>query len=190
MIGLSGVRMKGFLTAVYTALVLGANPVAADPALEGMRQGEMRKLVVHAEPIEVSQARYGDLSGGAHALSDLKGRVAVVNFWATWCAPCRAEMPALDRLRAELAPEGVEVIAIATGHNRQPAIEAFYEDAKIRHLPILLDPKKTLAQGMGVVGLPVTVVLDREGREVARMIGEAEWDSAEAKALLRVLAAR
>lgn len=190
MIGLSDLRIKGFWAAVYTALALGANPAAADPALEALRQGEMRKLVVHQTPVAVSQAGYTDLGGGNHALADLVGRVAVVNFWATWCAPCRAEMPALDALRAEMAPEGVEVIAIATGHNRLPSIEAFYEKAALKHLPVLLDPKKGLAQGMGVAGLPVTVVLNKEGAEVARMIGEADWNSPEAKAILRHLAAR
>lgn len=179
----------GVLAAVYTAFVLGANPAAADAELEGLRQGAMRKLVVHSEPMAAGVAGFTARDGTLHALADWRGKVVVLNFWATWCAPCRAEMPALDALAAAMAPE-VAVVPVATGRNPPPSIDKFFADAAITHLPVLLDPKSALAREMGVVGLPVTVVLDREGREVARMIGEADWNSAEARAMLGVLAAR
>lgn len=189
MIGLSGLRMKGIVAVFYTALALGANPGHADPALDALRVGEMRKLVVHEQPVDASDAVFFDAAGGQKTLADWHGKVAVVNFWATWCAPCRAEMPALDALEKG-TPDDIAVVTIATGRNLMPAIEKFYDEAAIEALPVLLDPKQALSRGMGVVGLPVTVVLDREGREVARMIGEAEWNSIEARDLLAAIAAR
>jgi thiol-disulfide isomerase/thioredoxin len=115
--------------------------------------------------------------------------VVVLNFWATWCAPCRAELPALDALAAEMAPD-VAVLAVATGRNPPAAIDRFRAEAGIVNLPLLLDPKAALAREMGVIGLPVTVLLDRDGNEVARLIGEADWSGAEARAVLAHLAAR
>ncbi len=177
------------MLAVYTGLALAANPAAADPALAALRQGEMRKLVVHSQPLPVGDAAFFDPEGGTHRLADWQGKVVVLNFWATWCAPCRAEMPALDAL-AVFDPGQVAVVTVATGRNLLPAINRFYEDTGIQNLPVLLDPKSALARQMGVAGLPVTVVLDRQGQEVARMIGEADWDSADARAMLAELAAR
>lgn len=186
---LSGWCAAAISGVVYMALAAGANPAAADPALAAMRDGDMRKLVVHDAPQEVSDAVFTDRDGAEFRLADWRGRVVVLNFWATWCPPCRAEMPALDALQAALA-EDVAVVTVATGRNLLPAIDKFYAEAGIVNLPILLDPKSGLARGMGVVGLPVTVVLDREGREVARMIGEADWNTAEAHRILEAVAAR
>lgn len=189
MIGLSGQRMTKVLAVVYTALALGANPVAADPALEALKSGDMRKLVVHSTPIAAGDATFTDPEGKTHSLADWQGKVVVLNFWATWCAPCRAEMPSLDALQKDIGPDAA-VVTIATGRNLLPAIEKFFTETRVQNLPILLDPKSGLARQMGVVGLPVTVLLDKQGREVARMIGEADWNSPEAKAVLAELASR
>lgn len=178
------VTLAGF----YTAMAAGANPVAADAALNALRVGEMRRLVVHDTPIAAPEVAFADGMGAAKSFADWPGQVRVVNFWATWCAPCRAEMPGLNTLATD-TPD-VAVLAVATGRNLRPAIDKFYGETGVDNLPVLLDPKSALARAMGVVGLPVTVVLDKEGREVARMIGEADWASAEARAVLADLAAR
>ena len=111
----------------------------------------------------------------------------LVDFWATWCAPCRQEMPSLDRLQAAM-PE-IAVVPVATGRNAVAGIERFFSEVGIANLPILRDPKSELARGMGVMGLPVTVILNPEGQEVARLIGDAGWDSDSAKAILAALVA-
>lgn len=177
------------LVAVYTALTLGANAVSADPALQELRVGEMRNIAIHDKPVAVAKGTITDPAGNTYRLADWQGKVAVVNFWATWCAPCREEMPALDALAAD-AGDDLAVVTIATGRNLLPAIDKFFAETEIEHLPKLLDPKSVVARPMGVAGLPVTVVLNREGQEVARLIGGADWNSPEARAVLAELAAR
>lgn len=177
--------MRKFLGVLYTAFLIGANPAVADVA--ALRDGDMRKLALHAAPAPVPDVVLLDAGDAAHALADYRGKWVVLNFWATWCAPCRHEMPSLDRLQAAM-PQ-IAVVPVATGRNAVAGIERFFAEVGIAHLPILRDPTSELARGMAVIGLPVTVILNPEGQEVARLIGDAEWDSASAKAILAALAA-
>ena len=147
----------------------------------------MKKLMLLGEPVAVPEAVLLDAEDGEHALADYKGKWVVLNFWATWCAPCRREMPSLERLQAAM-PE-LAVVPVATGRNAVEGIRRFFEEAGVKTLPILRDPQSQLAHSMGVMGLPVTVILNPEGQEVARLIGEAEWDSDSAKAVLGALMA-
>ncbi|MFN6979316.1 MAG: TlpA disulfide reductase family protein, partial [Gemmobacter sp.] len=96
-------------------------------------------------------------------------------------------MPALDRLAADMGGADFAVLTIATGRNALPAIEAFFAEAGVRHLPVLLDARSALARSSGVAGLPGTLLIDAEGREVGRMLGDADWDSASAKAVIAAL---
>jgi thiol-disulfide isomerase/thioredoxin len=178
-------NVRKLLVVLYTALVLGANPVAADVA--ALRDGDMKKLALHEAPVPVPDAVLLDAEDGEHALADYKGRWVVLNFWATWCAPCRREMPSLERL--QLAMPEIAVVPVATGRNAVEGIRRFFEEAGVKTLPILRDPQSTLAREMSVLGLPVTVILNPEGQEVARLIGDAEWDSASAKAVIGALIA-
>ncbi len=183
------------LAVLYTALALGANPgwtdeasaVAAPADIAALREGDMKKLVLHDTPQPVPAAGLVTMDDTPASLDAYRGRWAVVNFWATWCAPCRAEMPALDRLQAAI-PE-LAVVPVATGRNAPEGITRFFTEAGIQHLATLRDPKSALARQMGIVGLPVTVVLNPEGQEVARLIGDAEWDGASAVAVLKALMA-
>ena len=171
---------------LYTALLLGANPALAGVTeAQAALAGDMRKLVFGETPTALPDVPVLDGDDQPHALADWKGKWVVLNFWATWCAPCRHEMPSLDRLQAAL-PE-VAVLPVATGRNSVTAIKKFYGEAGVTGLPILRDPKSELARGLGVMGLPVTLILNPEGQEVARLIGDAAWDSAEAKAVIAAL---
>jgi thiol-disulfide isomerase/thioredoxin len=175
---------------LYTALALGANAAAADTAaFEALREGDMQKLVFHAEPVAAGVMPFTDADGAEHHLSEWQGKIVLLNFWATWCAPCRKEMPMLDALQAEFGGEDFEVVTIATGRNSVQGIRRFYEEVGVTNLPVLLDPKQDLAREMAVFGLPITVILDREGREIARLRGEADWVSDSAKSILSALIA-
>jgi thiol-disulfide isomerase/thioredoxin len=175
---------------LYTALALGANAAAADTAaLEALRDGDMRKLNFHTEAKAIPEVTLLDAEDGTHTLAEYHGRHVVLNFWATWCAPCRHEMPSLDRLEAAFGGDGFAVVPVATGRNSVAGIHRFFEEAEIAHLPILRDTRQELAREMGVLGLPVTVILNPEGQEIARLIGDAEWDSDSAKAIVAALLA-
>ena len=176
--------------AFAAALVLvgaGAGAMAAD--FEALRVGDMKKLNFGAVPQALPAVALTDDAGAERSLAEWSGKVLVVNFWATWCAPCRVEMPALDRLQGAMGSDDFQVLTVATGRNAMPAITKFFDEAGVTRLQILRDERQKLARDLGILGLPVTLILDREGRELARLIGDAAWDGPEAQALLAALVA-
>ncbi|MEM8553583.1 MAG: TlpA disulfide reductase family protein [Pseudomonadota bacterium] len=177
------------VAALYTALLAGANAAVADPAIADLREGSMKKLVVHSDPKPSSVAQFETFDGDPMALADYQGKVVVLNFWATWCAPCRKEMPALNALQTEFGGEDFDVVTVATGRQSTTGITKFFDEENINALPKHRDPKQGLARSMAVLGLPVTVVLDRDGNEIARLVGDAEWHSDSARAIVSALIA-
>ncbi len=173
---------------LYTGGIAGANAQTLDEAtrerLAAMREGEMRKLNLHLRPRPAPEATFLDTEGGEHRLAETDGKVRLVNFWATWCAPCRTEKPSLDRLAAELTGDDFEVIAIAVGRHDLDAIERFNRDVGVEHLTTYLDPGSDVSAEAGVAGLPVTLLINREGEEIGRLMGGAEWDAPAARALI------
>lgn len=188
--------LRKSLLVLYTALALGANlagqsalaATGISPQIADLRDGDMKKLALHAEPKPLSDAILLDADDKEIALSSYQGKWVLLNFWATWCAPCREEMPSLDRLQAEM-PE-LTVLPVATGRNALPGIKSFYTQAQIAQLPIIRDPKSELARHAAVLALPVTLILNPEGQEVGRLIGDADWASDSAKAILAALMAQ
>lgn len=176
--------MRKTLAVLYTALLLGANPGHAD--VSALITGDMAKMVL-TDPAPLPQAALIDMADAPRSMDEFKGKWVVLNFWATWCPPCREEMPALDRLQAAM-PE-IAVVPVATGRNDPAAIERFFTEAAIANLENIRDPKSELARAMGVMGLPVTVIVNPEGQEVGRLIGDAHWDSPDAQALIKALMA-
>ena len=122
-------------------------------------------------------------------IADYRGSGVVMNFWATWCAPCVREMPSLDRLQAE-AP-GIRVLALSVDRGGAPVIETFYRKYGISNLDVLADRGAKLMRKLGVRGLPTTLLIDSEGNEVGRVVGPAEWDQGPLRALIgRTIEAR
>ena len=152
-----------------------------------MRKGDMRKLIFHAEPMEVTDVAFTHEDGSTLTLADFQGSLTIVNFWATWCAPCRKEMPQLDALQTLYDPADLRVVTIATGRNPRPAMERFFAEIGVQNLPLHTDERQTLARNMGVLGLPATIILDREGREVGRLLGEADWANLDAQRVIDAL---
>ncbi len=170
---------------LYVAALSGATPAAAQqlPAQFG-QSGEMARLTVHAEPRPRAQTAFTDAEGAQRRLADYEGKVVLVNFWATWCPPCLKEMPSIDRLAAALEGPEFEVLAISTDRGDIAKPTRWFAENGIAHLEVLHDPRSALAREVALIGQPTTLILDREGREIARFIGEAEWDSPQAKALI------
>jgi thiol-disulfide isomerase/thioredoxin len=183
--------MKSLSSAlVYTALSLGA--ILASPAAHAdlaaaaeLRDGDMKKLIFHEAPKEISTAAFvlADDAGEA-TLQNYRGKYVLLNFWATWCAPCRKEMPQLAELQSEFGGEDFEVLTLATGRNSPTGIKKFFEEIGVDNLPRHQDPKQAVAGEMAIFGLPITVLIDPEGREVARLRGDADWASDTAKAII------
>jgi len=177
---------------LYGAIALTANAVPAAElssadraALKAMRAGDMAKLVIHDAPRDRIGETFRDVHGNPVTVADYAGKIVVLNIWATWCPPCRAEMPSLDRLAGQLGGPDLAVVPISTDHGGTERIEQFFKDIHVRHLPLMHDRGGAVARRAGALGLPMTLILDREGREIARMLGDADWDSPEAQSLLR-----
>ncbi len=149
----------------------------------------MRKLSLDIAGRDHRGVSFFDGGGNPISLADSNGRIRVVNFWATWCAPCREEKPSLDALQSAMGGPDFAVIAIATGRNSPEGIERFNREVGITHLARFTDPKSQAAREMGVLALPVTVLVDREGREIGRLTGGADWNSDSARAIIAALIA-
>ncbi|MDO5605279.1 MAG: TlpA disulfide reductase family protein [Paracoccus sp. (in: a-proteobacteria)] len=168
---------------LYTALAAGANTaLAGDIDLDAARAGGIE--LVASERRAVPDTAFTDPEGNEHRLTDYAGKAVLVNFWATWCAPCREEMPALNALQKEYGGDDFAVVTIAAGRNPMPAIEKFYAEADLDALPVLLDPRQQLARQFSVIAMPATFLIDRDGNEVARLMGPADWDSPAAHAIV------
>jgi thiol-disulfide isomerase/thioredoxin len=114
--------------------------------------------------------------GGAMMLSDFHGRIVLLNVWATWCVPCRKEMPALDRLQAKLERADFAVVPLSIDHRGRDAVERFYRELGLKSLDIYLDTSANAPYAINAFGMPTTLLIDREGREIGRVIGAAQWD--------------
>lgn len=162
---------------LYTALVIGANAaVAGEIDFDAARANGLAALNPGNGEMAPNTG-FLDRDGNELNLEDYRGKALLVNFWATWCAPCREEMPSLDRLQAHMGGDDFQVLTIAAGPNPMAQIDKFYNEVGLEHLPVLTDARQRFASSMGVLGLPVTVLIDREGRESARLIGDADWFS-------------
>lgn len=151
----------------------------------------LHKLVRHSEPKPVPALQFVDGNGAQKTLDDFRGKVVVLNFWATWCAPCKVEMPALDRLQAKLGGDDFTVLALSVDRAGMEKPREFFRNSEIKALDLYNDETGESAIKVEAGGLPVTLILDREGREVARLTGTAEWDAAEViDALKGYIAAR
>ena len=140
-----------------------------------------------SEPKPAPQLTFQDAAGNQLSLDDFRGQVVVLNLWATWCAPCRREMPSLDRLQAKYGGDGLQVIPLSVDRGKPGQIETFYDEVGVEHLKIYRDPTAAASRALGAFGLPTTVVFDREGREVGRVLGPDEWDSDAALTVLRAI---
>jgi thiol-disulfide isomerase/thioredoxin len=141
------------------------------------------------ERTAVPEIKYLDQGGNETDLAALKGRVVVLNLWATWCAPCREEMPSLDRLQAMYPKDDVTVLALSVDKAPPERVQQFLDDVGVAHLEIGRDPTVKAARLLNAPGLPATLVIDRQGQEVGRLLGIAAWDGPEALELIDELRA-
>lgn len=172
---------NALIAAAVIAVLIGL--VVVSLYLRGDGQGKTHadagaeKLVVHGTPRVLPDFVFTRADGGETRLAAWRGKVVVLNFWATWCAPCREEMPQLDALQARFSDAPVIVLALALDRDGAERADAFLDDLGIAHLTRGYDPSYESARMSGIFGLPTTLIIGRDGREVARLAGAAEWDS-------------
>lgn len=161
--------MKRLGPALIALMVVLSGPVFGAEAPQG--------LILHPQPKSVPEIQFQDGEGRNLTLADFQGKVVLLNIWATWCGPCREEMPTLDRLQAKLGGPDFEVVALSIDREGIPAITKFFGEVGVKHLTMYLDSSAKAAPVLGAVGLPASLLIDRDGREIGRLIGPAEWDS-------------
>ncbi|MCY4229856.1 MAG: TlpA disulfide reductase family protein [Alphaproteobacteria bacterium] len=130
-------------------------------------------------PTPAPDAAFTDSDGGEITLAQFRGKLVVLNFWATWCAPCRREMPSLDRLQGKLGGETLEVVALSIDRSGVERVDPFFEQHSIQQLKRYLDPHNAVGRAMNVHRLPTTILIDTKGHEIGRLEGPAEWDATE-----------
>jgi len=150
------------------------------------------RLALQSSPQPVPELRFADGKGKPFSLADFRGKTILLNIWASWCPSCRAEMPTLDRLQAKLGGPDFEVIPVSIdeGDSALLLVEEFFHEVGVNHLRIYIDPTSQAASEVGSIGLPTTLLIDRDGKEVGRLIGGAEWDSPEMIAFIERRLAR
>ena len=152
--------------------------------LAGLNKGAMAPLLVRPKPLDLPQFTFAAADGKSKSLADFRGKIVLLNIWATWCVPCREEMPALDALETKLGGKDFAVVAVNIDKGGPEKAAAFLKETGATQLTLYTDPSGKLFSTLKAVGMPTTLLIDRDGKEIARLIGPADWASPEAIAVI------
>ena len=170
------------LAALVAALLA---PAAAVAAAGPPRDGPMANFTPIDPPRPAPAATFANADGGTVSLDSFRGRVVLLNLWATWCGPCVDEMASLDHLQAKLGGADFAVVAVSQDLGGLPTVTRFYKRHGIEALAIYTDSRNELSHKLKIPGLPTTMLIGRDGRAVGAFVGGADWSSPEAIALIR-----
>ncbi len=163
---------------------LGTGPGRGSSSLAALATGPVANFVPAAAPAPVPNLEFKDGEGKTVRLADFRGKLVLLNLWATWCTPCREEMPSLDALEGAIGSDRFQVVALSVDQNGLELARAFLKEVKVSHLALYNDPTSRSNFQMKGYGLPTTVLVSPEGLELGRIVGPAEWNTPEAKALI------
>lgn len=158
--------MRTWFPLLVMLATLPAAAAAAEPS-----------FAINDPPKALPDVRFVDGDGGDRSLSDFRGKVVLLNVWATWCVPCRKEMPTLDRLQNTLGGADFQVVALSIDRKGLNVVRPFYDEIGIKHLAVYVDRSGRALRELGAAGLPTTLLIDRAGREIGRLVGPAGWDA-------------
>lgn len=186
-------RRRLALAAILAVVVAGSaaatlyvvQRVGTDGTKPPAFRGVLEPFTPSDQPQAAPDVAFTDATGRKLSLADFRGKVVLLNFWATWCVPCVEEMPSLDRLQAKLGSDRFTVVAISVDRQGLDVVEPFLAKTAVHNLATYLDPSGASMRAFGVRGLPTTFVIDRNGHDAGRLEGMAHWDSAQAEALVR-----
>jgi thiol-disulfide isomerase/thioredoxin len=174
---------RGCLSKLVPAVAMALLPLAVSIQPAGAQAPA--GFAVHESPRPLPDIQFENGEGDAISLADFRGKVVLLNIWATWCAPCRREMPTLERLQAELGGSDFEVVALSIDRNGLPVVKEFYEELGLQELGMYVDASAKASRELSALGVPTTLLIDREGSELGRLAGPAEWDSPEMVGFIR-----
>ena len=152
---------------VYATIFLFCNPLYAET-------GTLKKIIFEEKPGFTSI--FEDVSSKNYSLSDFSGKLTLVNLWATWCKPCKEEMPSLDRLQGKFDKDKFEVIAINLDRGSKTKAKSFFIDNNIENIALYFDSKNSIPREIKALGLPATILIDQNGMQIAKYLGPADWE--------------
>ena len=158
-------------------------------AVDPLAHGELAALTLATRPNQLGPIAFDDANGRKTTVAAFAGKTILLNLWATWCVPCRQEMPALDNLQGALGDAKFSVIPVNIDQLRLDKPRAFFKDIEIKNLPFYVDSSADILQALRGKGLPTTVLIGQDGCEIGTMAGPAQWDSREALTLIQRLVA-
>lgn len=176
------VRARLAALAGLAGLMLASAASAGEPPLS-------EKFILRDNPKPLPPLQFADGEGRSRNIYDFHGRTILLNIWATWCIPCRKEMPALDRLQTELGRSDFEVVPLSIDRGGVDVVRKFYSEIGIQKLGIFLDASSGVSGKLGIAGLPTTLLVDGQTRELGRLIGPAEWDTPQNVELMKCVIA-
>lgn len=153
--------------------------------LKPLARGAVAAVALSSKPAQVPDIAFIDDKGGERKLSEWRGRTVLLNLWATWCVPCKREMPELDRLQAEQGGEGFEVVAINLDRAGPGLGKDFYSEIALNNLGYYHDPEGRIFRDLKAIGMPTTLLIDDKGCELGRIAGPADWAAPEAQELVK-----
>jgi len=168
--------MKWTAAALVILLAAPGSGTTAESEADMPDRTRLGEFVPSSQPFPAPAISLADSAGQNIELSDLRGKLVLVNLWATWCEPCLREMPSLERLQARLG-DRIAVLAVSEDRGGNKTVEPFIAKLGLKSVKIYIDPKSEVGHALGVRGLPTSFVIDREGKVLGRVEGAAEWDS-------------
>jgi len=180
-------KYKSLLLAVLVFLLCSCTAKAQNnPPEEALaRAFSEAGLPLLKEKVSIRDFSLPTLTGENQSLGDLKGKVVFLNFWATWCGPCRAEMPSMEALHNSYREKGLEILAVNSGEN-QAQVLAFMTGNQLS-FPVALDVDGKVSQAYGIQAIPTSFLIDREGKIIARLVGSLDWDTPKIRTALEML---
>jgi thiol-disulfide isomerase/thioredoxin len=184
--------MNRIYTLMIAALLLLSSPSFAEKDAKPSKQAAGHSLLEQkpmerfetSAPKALPEIQFFDEVGKPHLFEEFYGKVVLLNFWATWCAPCIKEMPDLSKLQKDFKRKNFKIIAISEDFKGAEEIRAFYKTNELTNLGIYMDKKNALFKELGIVGLPTTIIIDSEGKEVARAMGYIDWENSDLRSFI------
>jgi len=178
---------------VLAAVLLFASPLGG-MAAQSLKDMDTRSdgsrilnMVVHDAARSVPEFKFVDAAGNQLSTKDFRGKFIALHFWATWCMPCRAEMPTIDALQELLGGEDFTFVPLSLDRKGAQLVQQYYVDHDLKNIPLYMDERMDAAQVLLVNGIPSTILLNRTGQEIARILGDRDWSTPDATDLMRRL---